>query len=87
MEHRTNEEILQMVDEKITYRNNPKLNEKLVGPRNERRLPSKNYNRGKNGREQEKRKTTENYGLDDERGLQQVDGESWTSWLMVPLDV
>ena len=25
--------------------------EKLAGPHNERRLPSKNYNRGKNGRE------------------------------------
>jgi len=25
--------------------------------------------------------------LDDERGLQQVEGESWTSWWMAPLGV
>jgi len=24
--------------------------------------------------------------LDNERGLQQVEGESWTSWWMAPLD-
>ena len=36
--------------EKITYRNNSKPTEKLAGPHNERRLPSKNYNRWKNGR-------------------------------------
>src|SRR6218665_385090 len=35
MEHRTNEKILQMVDEKITYRINPKSTEKLAGPHNE----------------------------------------------------
>src|SRR6218665_528695 len=40
---------------KITYRNNPKLTEKLAGSHNERRLPSKNCNRGKN-RRGEKRK-------------------------------
>ena len=69
-----------MVDEKITYRNNPKPTEKLVGPRNQRRLPSKNCNRGKNGREKEKRKTQNDVtGLDDERRLQQVEGEKWTS--------
>jgi len=63
MEHRTNEEILQIVDEN-----------------NERGLPTKNYNRGKNGREKEKRKAENGVtGLDDERGLQQVEGESWTS--------
>ena len=33
---------------KLTYRNNPKPTEKLAGPHNERGLPSKNYNRGKN---------------------------------------
>src|SRR6218665_925656 len=45
MEHRTNEEIFKMVDEKkITDRNNQKPTEKLAGPHNERRLPSKNYN-------------------------------------------
>jgi len=37
--------------------NNPKLREKLARPHNARRLLSKNYNRGKNGREEEKRKT------------------------------
>ena len=61
-----------MVDEKkITYRNNPKPTEKLVGPHNEKRLPSKDYNQGKNGREKEK---TENdvTELDDER---QVDSK------------
>jgi len=36
---------------------NPKPTEKLAGPHNKRRLPSKNYNRGKHGREKEKRKT------------------------------
>ena len=42
-----------------------------------------NYNRGKNGREKDKDKgKTKNdaVGLDDERGLQQVEGGSWTSW-------
>src|SRR6218665_3470149 len=52
MEHRSNEEILQMVDEKNhLYMNNSKPTDKLAGPHNERRLPSKNYNRGKNGKE------------------------------------
>jgi len=37
--------------------NNPMPTEKLVGPPNEKRFPSKNYNRRKNGREMEKRKT------------------------------
>src|SRR6218665_1636955 len=73
---------------KTIYRNNRKPTEKLAGPHNERRLPSKNYNRGKNGREKEKTKTENDVtGLDDERGLQQVEGESWTSWLMAPLNV
>src|SRR6218665_226722 len=46
------------------------------------------YNRGKNGREKEKRKTKNDVtGLDAERGLQQVEGESWGSWGMAPLDV
>jgi len=44
---------------------------------NERRLPSKNYNRGKNGREKEKRKT-EN---DDERGLHQIVLNSFLDFL------
>jgi len=44
-----------------------------------RRLPSKN--RGKNGSQKEKRKNENDItGLDDERGVQQVEGESWTSW-------
>jgi len=60
--------------------NNPKPTEKLVGPHNERKLPAKNYNRGKNGREKEKKKTENDViGLDDERRLQQDEGESWTS--------
>jgi len=47
-----------------------------------------NYNRGNNGREKQKRKIENDVtGLDDERGLQQVEGESWTSWLMTSLDV
>ena len=51
----------------ITDRNHPKPAEKLAGPHNERRLPSKNHNRGKNGREQEKRKTKNDVtGLDAE---------------------
>ena len=41
----------------ITYRNNPKPTEKLVGPHNERGLPSKNYNQWKNGRQNDKRQT------------------------------
>src|SRR6218665_3510625 len=61
--------------------NDQKLTEKLAGPHNERRLPSKNYNRGKNGREKEKSKTKNDVtGVDAERGLQQVEGESWGSW-------
>src|SRR6218665_835894 len=45
---------------RITYRNDPKPTEKLAGQHNERRLPSKNYNREKkindvNVREKEKR--------------------------------
>src|SRR6218665_334039 len=87
MEHRTNEEI-NGGRKKITDRNNQKPTEKLAGPHNERRLPSKNYNRGKNGREKEKRKTKNDVtGLDAERGLQQVEGESWGLWSMAPLDV
>jgi len=35
----------------------PKLTEKLARSHNKRRLPSKDYNRRKNGREKEKRKT------------------------------
>ena len=39
-------------------------------------LPSKNHNRGKNGRKKDKRKTENDViGLDDERGIQQVEGE------------
>ena len=37
-----------MVEEEITYKNNQMPTEKRVGPRNERGLPSWNYNRGKN---------------------------------------
>ena len=80
-ELRTNEEILKMVDEKrSTYKNNPKPTEKLFGPHNERRLLSKNYKRGKNGRYTDERKTKNDVtGLDKEIGLQQVEGEIWTS--------
>jgi len=64
----------------MTYRNNPKRTETLAGPHKERKFPSKNYNRGKNGRETEKRKTKNDVTrLDAERGLQQVEGESWRS--------
>jgi len=82
MEYRTTVEILPMVDDKkITYRNNPKPTEKLAGSHNERRLPSKNYNRGQNGREKEMRKIKNDVtGLDAERGLQQFEGESWRLW-------
>ena len=46
------------------------------------------YNRGKNGMEKHKRMIENNViGLDDERGFQQVEGESWTSWQMESLDV
>src|SRR6218665_1175257 len=90
MEHRTNEEI-NGGRKKITDRNNQKPTEKLAGPHNERRLPSKNYNRGKNGREKEKRKTKNDVtGLDAERGLQQVEGErsghrgEWRHWTYEP---
>jgi len=39
------------------------------------------YVQGQNGREKEKRKTENDVTrLDDERGLQQVEGEGWTSW-------
>ena len=42
-----------------------------------RRLPSKNYNRGKNGREKVKGMIENDViELDDERGLQEVEGES-----------
>ena len=56
MEHRTNEEILKMVDENRSLigiiRSRQRNCFKLAGPHiKERRLPSKNYNRGKNGRE------------------------------------
>jgi len=45
-----------------------------------RGLLGKNYNREKNVRKKDKRKTESNViGLDNERGLQQVEGESWTS--------
>ena len=66
---------------KIIDRKNQKPTEKLAGPHNERRLPSKNYNLGKNGREKEERKTKKDVTrLDAERGLQQVEGESWRWW-------
>ena len=53
-----------------------RMMDRLAGPHNERRLPSKNYNRGKNGMEKEKRKTKNDVTrLDAERGLQQVDGD------------
>ena len=49
------------------------MTEKLLGPHNERVFPSKNYNRGKNGKQEDKRKTEINVvEPDDERGLQQV---------------
>ena len=70
-----------MVDEKRSLIQIIQPTEKLVVPHNERGLHSKVYNRWKNGREWVKR-NTENVviGLDDEGGLQQVEGEGWTSW-------
>ena len=57
-------------DHLYSYSNNPKPTEKLAGPHNERRLPSKNYSRWKNRMEKEKRKTENDVtGLDDEIGL------------------
>jgi len=68
--------------------NNPKPTEKLVGQHNDRGLPSRNYNRGKNGSEKDKRKTKSDViGLDDERGLQQVEVERWIAWRMASFDV
>jgi len=56
--------------------NNRKLTEKLAGPRYERRFPFKNCNLVKNVGEKEKRKAKNDVTeLDDERGLQQVEGE------------
>src|SRR6218665_2164844 len=72
MEHRTNEEIyLKWWTKKTIDRNNKKPTERLAGPHNERRLPSKNYNRGKNEGKKKRRKTKNDViGLDAERGLQ-----------------
>ena len=70
MEHRTNEEILKMVDEKrsligiIRSRQRNWLDHIMRGD-------SKNNNRGKNEREKDKRKTEYDVtGLDEERNLQ-----------------
>jgi len=60
---------------------------KLVSPHNERDNLL-NYNRWKHGREKDNRKTENDViGLNDDRRLQQVEGESWTSWSMTTLDV
>ena len=50
------------IERHVHLKNNPKPTEKLAGPHNERRLPSKNYNRGEDGREKEKRKTENDDG-------------------------
>ena len=61
-----------------------------LGHINERRLSSKNYNRGKNGRENEKRKTENDVtGLDDEgsyRKLKERAGHrgEWRHWTYEP---
>ena len=60
---------------KITDRNNSKPTEGHIM----RTITSKNYNRGKNGREKEKKTKNDVTGLDAERGLQQIEGESWRS--------
>ena len=44
----------------------PKSTEKLAGTCNERRLPSKNYNRGKNERGKRIKTESDVTGLDDE---------------------
>src|SRR6218665_502739 len=71
MEHRANEEILKMVDEQrsligiIRSRQRNWLGHIMRGD------SLKNYNRGKNGREKENRKTKNDVTeLDAERGLQ-----------------
>src|SRR6218665_2480052 len=73
---------------KVTYRYKQKLIEKLVGPHNKLGHSSKDYNRGKNGREKDKRKTEKDVSrLDDEIRLQQIKGESWAPCRMASLDV
>ena len=69
----TNEEILQMVNEKGSL---IVLQEKLPQPHNERRLPPKNYNRRKNGRKQEKRKTGNDVTEKDDERVQQDERET-----------
>ena len=68
-----------------------KPTEKLAGPHNERILTFKKYNREMNGRGKEDRKTESDVtGLDDERGLQQVERETaghrgeWRHWTYKP---
>lgn len=57
------------------------MSTEMVGPHNERRFPSKNCNLGKSGRKQDKKTENDNViWLCDEGGLQEVEGESRTSW-------
>src|SRR6218665_2586757 len=81
MEHRTNEEILQLGDEKrsltkiIRDRQRSWLGHIMRGDSLLRTRPIIE------GRMAEKKKTENDVtGLDAERGLQQVEGESWRSW-------
>src|SRR6218665_1002530 len=61
----------------------------MVGSHNEGEIcPSNNYNRGKSGGRKEKRRTENDViGLDDEGGLQQVEGKSRTMRPMETMDV
>ena len=73
-----NEENLQIEeDNKIPDKSSRKPTEKIVEPHNEAGHPSKNHNQRKNGSAEENKKNANDViGLDDERGLQRVDGES-----------
>src|SRR6218665_2581989 len=69
---RTNKRKLQVVEENIDNKNNPRAIEKLVGPHSESGLPSRNYNRGQNERGKDRKKTDYDVtGLDDDEELQQ----------------
>ena len=50
----------------------------MIEQHNKRRLPSKNYNRGKNGGEDKRKAENNIIGLYDEGELQQVEKESPT---------
>ena len=77
MECRTNEKILQMVNEKRslieTIRKKPTV--KMAGLRIERRLPTNSRNRRKNGGKEDERKTKNDATRLDGGGIQQVETE------------